>query len=145
MSDAAQRLSDAELASLTKRLNARPLPRDPSAIAAPSPRVVDLVTRKPLGLAPIIDPADDAPINIDDRPIDTTAEEAEMLRYRELTKTNRQAWLSDIDILILRATRQERKFTFAVMGEALGEAMGEMAHDLRKEFGRTPETPDAQA
>jgi hypothetical protein len=66
-----------------------------------------------------------------------------MLRFR--APTNREAWLSDIDILLHRAIRRERKFTYMVMGEALGEFLAEMASDLRKEFGRTPETPDGQA
>ena len=48
MSDAAHRLSDAELDELTRRLNARPVPRDASALS-PS-RVVDIASRKPLGL-----------------------------------------------------------------------------------------------
>ena len=132
MSQAAQRLTDQELAELTKRLNARPVPRDASAML-PQARVVDLVTRKPLGLAPIIDPADETEPD-DDTPIDTTAEEAEILRYRELTKTNRAAWISDIDILVFRAIRQERKFTFPAVGEALGEAMGNLEKQLRDRF-----------
>ncbi len=144
MSDAAQRLSDAELASLTKRLSARPLPRDASAMAAPSRRVVDISTRRPLGLSvPADDPRDD--IVVDDTPIDTTAAEAEILRYRKSTQTNRQAWLSDIDILILRAIRQERRFSHQVLGMLIGEVIGEMGNELRQELGRTPETPEAQA
>jgi hypothetical protein len=109
-------------------------------MATPSRRVVDITTRRPLGLSiPADEPRDD--IEVDDGPIDTTAEEAELLRYRETSKTNRQAWLSDIDTLLMRAQKHERRFTFAVVGEVIGE----MGNDLRKEFGRAAETPDAQA
>jgi hypothetical protein len=51
MTNAARRLSPAELDALTRRLAAR-VPRDPSAIA-PRASVVDISTRKPLGLRPL--------------------------------------------------------------------------------------------
>jgi hypothetical protein len=54
-------------------------------MATPSRRVVDITTRRPLGLSiPADEPRDD--IEVDDGPIDTTAEEAELLRYRETSK-----------------------------------------------------------
>ena len=61
MSEAAQRLTDQELAALTKRLNARPVPRDASAMA--QWKVVDIAPhrRQPLGLAPIVDDIADEP------------------------------------------------------------------------------------
>ena len=94
--------------------------------------------RPPLGLSV---PADDREPreDIDDGPV-------EDIGSPPLTRTDdRAATLLDIDYLIRHAFRHERKFVFAVMGEILGETMAEIAHDLRKEFGRTPETPDGQA
>ena len=62
---------------------------------------------------------------------------------------NRVAWLSDIDSLINFDRKRSSKRMFKVMGEALGEIIAEIIaetkNDLRREFGCTPDTPDAQA
>ena len=73
--------------------------------------------RKPLGLRPIVEP--------NDEPDDDTPEQEPPVR-----EDNRPAWLSDIDFLI----RHERKFTFPVVGEALGEAMGNLEKRLKDRF-----------
>ena len=145
MSDAAARLSDSELDALTQRLNARPLPRDASVMAATSRRVVDIAShrRQPLGLRPVIEPGDE-PEDEDRAEVTSEARYAEIMAWRTAHGGNRGAFLSDIDALIERASKTERRFVFAVVGEILGETMAELGHDLRKEFGRTPETPEAQ-
>jgi hypothetical protein len=130
---------DREAEAVLKRTGLQwPPPRDAAAIGRPSsdrrPRSEAAAhARRPLGLGV---PADDRHFNIDedDAPIDTSTQEAEVLRWRETSKTNRAAWLSDVDILILRAVAYERRFTSTVTGEILGETMGELASNLRMEF-----------
>jgi hypothetical protein len=107
----AARLSDAEVATLTRTLADR-VPRDASAMAAS--RVVDIATRAPLGLRPL---PDDEPEG--DTPEQEPAQRAD----------NRPAWLSDIDFLI----RCERKSASKVLGEAIGMVIAEETDDLRRE------------
>ena len=106
--------------------------------------VVDIAShrRQPLGLRPVIEPGDE-PEDEDRAEVTSEARYAEIMAWRTAHGGNRGAFLSDIDALIERASKTERRFVFAVMGEILGETMAEIAHDLRAEFGRTPETPDA--
>ena len=118
----------------------------------PGADVVDFATRRtPLGLRPIEDnEPDDEPDDEPDEPgIGEEARYAEIIAWRAAHGGNRGAFLSDVDALAERAIRlaikHERKFVFAVMGEILAETMAELGRDLRKEFGRTPETPDGQA
>ena len=100
----------------------------------PSAEVVPL-RRAPLGLGLAAD-----------EPRDEVDDVVEDIASPPLTRTDdRAATLLDIDYLIRHALRHERKFVFDVTGVILGECLGEMARDLRKEFGRTPETADAQA
>ena len=132
MSDVAHRLTDSELEALTQRLNARPVPRDPSSMVAPSRRVVGITTRRPLGLSvPADDPRDDIDEPETDRP------------EAVVRPDNRVAWLSDVNSLINFAHKRSSKRMLKVVSEALGEFLAEQLNDLRREFGRAPETLDA--
>ena len=104
-------LTDAELAERREFLRRLEIDR-----AKPDATVVPM-RRSPLGLRPIIEP--------NDEPEDDTPEPEPPVR-----EDNRQAWLSDIDFLI----RHERKFTFPVVGEALGEAMSNLEKRLKDRF-----------
>ena len=124
MSDAtAHRLTDTELDALTRRLAAR-VPGDASAMSRS--KVVGITTRKPLGLAPVIE--------ADDEPNDDTAEPEPPVRA-----DNRPAWLSDIDKLI----RHSRNSTNKVLSEAIGEFIGEQLGKLRKELESKLGAPQA--
>ena len=132
MSDAA-RLSDAEVHAITERLAARPLPRDASAIAR---RPIADATRTRRGLAPIVEadaPKDEAP-------------ERDLADPPLTRNDDRAATLLDIDYLIRHALRRERKSSHRTMDEvveAVAAFIAETVIELRREFGRTPETPDA--
>ena len=105
-------------------------PRDASAMAAPSRRVVDLVTRKPLGLSvPADEPTDDIEVDDGEERDEgmSEAREAELIAWRNAqTGGNRGAFLSDIDILIERALKQDRKRTLNIFGQVIGEVIGEI-------------------
>lgn len=131
MSNAKARMSDADLTDLMVKLASRPEPPDRTRASA---EIVPM--RRDLGLAPIGDDDPEPELEID-------TDVGEPVEFKR--NDNRPAWLTDIDSLVDHARRRERKFVFAVVGEILGETMAELGHDLRKEFGRTPETPDAQA
>ena len=133
MTEAARNLSPVELDALTAPLNAR-VPRDASAMAAPSRRVLDISTRRPLGLAPIIEPGDDEPEDEEPDEGMSAARSAEMVAWRDAHGGNRGAFLSDIDILIERALKQDRKRTLNIFGQVIGEVIGEMGNEMRREF-----------
>ena len=90
-------------------------------MAAPSRRVVDITTRRPLGLSV----PDDRREDIDDEPENDKPEVV-------VRPDNCVAWLSDIDFLINFDRKRSSKRTFKVMGEALGEIIAEIIAETQK-------------
>jgi hypothetical protein len=106
------------------------LPRDASAMRRP---ISSTSARAPLGLR-IIDGPDDEPEAEEPDEDMSEARSADMIAYRDAHGGNRGAFLSDVDILIERALKQARKSMLNLFAQIIGEVIGEMGDDLRKEF-----------
>lgn len=119
-----------EVEALTRMGLTWPRPT-PAGLPPDRPRggVVDIASRRPLGLRPIVEPGDEP------------EPEDDAIVAPEPRADNRPAWLSDIDHLLLH----ERRFSHRVIGEVIGEVAADMEDRWRRELGGNSEAQAALA